>query len=155
MPSTYERRDNVATVLAADADSSWGLRPSRVVVDEFSWGRTDAHREFFWSLWSALGKVRGARILVATTAHWDRNGLCWQVCEQVKDDPAWHFSVRGQCASWVSPTFLEEQRRLLPAYLYEMLHANRWTQAGAEFLTWDEIDAIFDSALTPRMQQPT
>jgi hypothetical protein len=140
----HEAMDSTVTVLASDADSSWGLRPSLLFGDELSRWRTDATREFFWSLWSSLGKVRGARIVVATTAHWDRNGLCWQLREKVEHDPGWHFSVRGQCASWIRPEFLEEQRRLLPAHLYEMLHENRWTTVGAEFLTWDEIEAIFD-----------
>jgi phage terminase large subunit-like protein len=140
----HEAMDSTVAVLASDADSSWGLRPSRLFCDELSRWRTDAHKEFFWSLWSSLGKVHDARIVVATTAHWDRTGLCWQLREKVEHDPAWHFSVRGQCASWISPEFLEEQRRLLPAHLYEMLHENRWTTVGAEFLTWDEIEAVFD-----------
>lgn len=81
---------------------------------------------------------------MATTAHWDRTGLCWQLREKVEHDPAWHFSVHSQCASWIRPEFLEEQRRLLPDHLFRMLHLNEWTTVGAEFLTWDEIEAVFD-----------
>lgn len=148
----YDRTDSVVTVLAADADSSWGLRPSLLIVDELSRWRTPAHEDFFWSLWSSLGKVEGAQMLTCLTAHWDRNALAWRLREQVKDDPRWHFSVRGQCASWISPAFLEEQRRLLPPHLYEMLHENRWTTTGAEFLTWQEIESVFDAAHQERRE---
>ncbi len=148
----FDAHDSTCTVLPADAAGSWGLRPSLVIADELSQWRTAAHEEFFWSLWSSLGKVEGARLLVCLTAHWDRNGLAWRVREQVRDDPAWLFCVRQQCASWITAEFLEAQRRLLPAHLFEMLHENRWTEAGAEFLSWQEIDGIFDPAHQERRE---
>jgi phage terminase large subunit-like protein len=134
-------------VLPADAASSWGLRPSLVVLDELSSWAGHGAEEFFQSLFSSLGKVKGARALVATTAHWNRHGLCWNLRSQVEQDPAWSFMRRGQCASWVSPTFLDEQRRLLPPHVFEMLHENQWTEAGGNFLTWAEVDAIFRDAI--------
>jgi hypothetical protein len=140
---------SVLEVLAADAASSWGLRPSLLVLDELSaWPRQA--EVFFQALFSSLGKVPGARCLVATTAGWDRRGLCWKLREQVQLDPAWVFSRRGQCAAWVLGEFLEQQRRILPRHIYQMLHENIWTQAGTAFLTWGEIDAVFrQPALDP------
>jgi phage terminase large subunit-like protein len=134
---------SILQVLPADAASSWGLRPSLVVLDELSSWAGHGAEEFFQSLLSSLGKVKGARALVATTAHWDRHSLCWSLRSQVEQDPAWLFMRRGQCASWVSQAFLEEQRRLLPAHVYQMLHENEWTEAGGAYLTWAEVDAIF------------
>ena len=136
-------------VLAADAASSWGLRPSLVIVDELQAWRGEAAEELFWSLFSALGKVPGARMLVATTAGWDRTSLCWKLREQVRDDPGWVFSRRGQCASWVDPAFLEQQRRLLPEHVYRRLHENEWTEAGGAYLTYAEVEGIFDATMRP------
>jgi phage terminase large subunit-like protein len=142
----YDSRDSSVEVLPADSAGSWGWRPSLVVCDELSQWRTPAHEDFFWSLWSALGKVKGARILVCLTAHWDRTGLAWRVRKQVRRDPRWAFSRRAQCASWIRPEFLDEQRRLLPDHLFRMLHLNEWTQVGGSFFTWQEIDGIFTGA---------
>ena len=143
-PST----DASLEIMAADAGGSWGLRPSLVLADELSQWRSDAHQEVWQAVVSALGKVKGARLLVGTTAHWDRSGLCWSVRELARRSEAWLFSERGQCASWIDPAFLEEQRELLPQHVYAMLHANEWTEAGGEFLTWAEVDGVFDPALS-------
>lgn len=150
-PST----DAVLEIMPADSGGSWGLRPSLVIADELSQWRSDAHREVWQAVVSALGKVRGARVLVGTTAHWDRAGLCWSVRELTRESSAWLFSERGQCASWIDPAFLEEQRALLPAHVYEMLHENRWTEAGAEFLTWTEVDGVFDPKLPEEVEGAT
>lgn len=142
-PST----DASMEIMPADAGGSWGLRPSLVIADELGQWRSDGHREVWQAIVSALGKVKGARVLVSTTAHWDRTGLCWQVRELAQSSGDWLFSERGQCATWIAPAFLEQQRALLPAHVYEMLHENRWTEAGGEFLTWAEVDGVFDPAL--------
>jgi len=148
--AVVEATDSTLTVLAADAASSWGLRPVLVVLDELEAWRGDQATEFFYSLVSSLGKVKGARLLVCSTAGWDRTSLCWKLREQVRDDPAWIFVRRGQCASWVSPDFLEQQRRILPEHVFRMLHLNEWTEAGGAFLTHDEVADIFDEAMKVR-----
>ena len=141
---TARSTDSTLEVLAADAASSWGLRPSLVIADELSQWRGDAAEELFYALYSALGKVPGAQMVIATTAGWDRASLCWKLRERVRDDPAWVFSRIGQCASWVSPDFLEQQRRLLPEHVFRRLHLNEWTEAGGAYLTYAEVEGIFD-----------
>lgn len=145
--------DTKLEVLPADAAGSWGLRPSLVLVDELHAWRTERAQEFFEALYSSLGKVAGARMLVTTTAGWDKTSLCWNLREQVKDDPAWIFSRHGQVASWVSADFLEQQKRLLPAHVYSMLHDNEWTDAGGAFLTSQEVESIFDPDVHPTWQR--
>lgn len=140
---TARSTDSTLEVLAADAASSWGLRPSLVIADELSQWRGEPAEELFYSLYSALGKVPGARMMIVTTAGWDRTSLCWKLREQVKDDPAWVFSRIGQCASWVSPDFLEQQRRLLPEHVYRRLHENQWVESGGAYLTYAEVERIF------------
>jgi hypothetical protein len=144
-PST----DSTLEVLAADAASSWGLRPSLVVVDEFSQWRGDPAEEFFHALFSSLGKVAGARMLIATTSGWDKTSLAWKMREQMRDDPAWVFSRIGQMASWVSPEFLEQQRRILPAHVFARLHENLWTESGGAYLSFAEVSDIFSASLSP------
>lgn len=139
-----ESIDSTLEVLAADAASSWGLRPSLIVADELQAWQGERAEELFWALYSALGKVPGARMVVATTAGWDRTSICWKLREQVIDDPAWLFSQRGQCASWVSQSFLEQQRRILPEHVYRRLHLNEWTEGAGAFLTFAEVESIFD-----------
>lgn len=144
--------DNQLIVLPADAAGSWGLRPSLIVIDELEAWKGRNAEEFFYSLFSALGKVKGARVLVCSTAYWDKTCLCWKLREQVQDDPGWIFSRRGQCASWITPEFLEQQKRLLPAHVYQMLHENIWTEAGGSFLTYEEVDSIFNPEMKPVSQ---
>jgi len=135
-------------VLPADAPSAWGLRPSLIVLDELSSWSGHGAEEFFQALISSIGKTQGARAVIATTAHWDRHSLCWTLRSQVEQDPAWLFMRRGQCASWVSEGFLNEQRRLLPSHVYRMLHLNEWSEPGGAFLTWEEVDSIFRDEVT-------
>ena len=142
-PST----DSVLEIMPADAGGSWGLRPSLVLCDELSQWRSEGHAEVWQAVVSALGKVKGARLLVGTTAHWDREGLCWTVRELARRSDAWLFSERGQCASWIDAAFLDQQRELLPQHVYAMLHLNEWTEAGGSFLTWAEVDGVFDQTL--------
>lgn len=141
--------DSTLEVLAADAASSWGLRPALVVVDELQAWRGERAEELFHALYSALGKVPGARMLVSTTAGWDRTSLCWKLRERVQSDPAWLFSRRGQCASWVSQDFLQQQRRILPEHVYRRLHLNEWTEGSGAFLTFAEVESIFGGASVP------
>jgi hypothetical protein len=137
--------------LSADAASSWGLRPSLLIVDELAAWRGDGATEFWESLSSSLGKVRGARMLVATTAGWDRTSLAWKLRGIVEHDPGWTFRRRGQCASWIDPAFLDQQRRLLPDHVYRRLHLNEWTEAGGAWLTHREVESIFDADRRPRV----
>lgn len=150
----FDALDSKLEVLPADASGSWGLRPSFVLADELHAWRTQQATEFFEALYSSLGKVKGARMLVTTTAGWDRTSLCWRLREQVKDDPSWTFSRVGQCASWVSADFLAQQKRLLPAHSYAMLHDNIWTDAGGAFLTYAEVRSIFDERHRPALRCP-
>jgi len=132
---------SVLEVLAADSAGSWGKRPTLVIIDELSrWRGSDAE-ELLYSLHSSLGKRAGARMLVCTTAGNDTDSLAWQFRAAIMDDPAWAFSRRPQCASWISPEFLAEQKRTLPDIVYRQVHANEWTEGGIDpFVTperWD------------------
>jgi hypothetical protein len=137
-------------VLASDAPSAYGLRPDWIAVDELAeWRR----RELWDSLWIATGKRPGCRMLVISTAGWDRTSIAWEIRQIAEREPDWYFSARGQCASWISPEWLEQQRRTLPAHVFARLHENRWVEGAGAFLTAAEVDVVFDAALRPAAQR--
>lgn len=63
------RTGAVLEIIAADAESAWGIRPWLLVVDELAqWGTTGGPRRFFEAVSSAAAKVTGSRMVVLTTA---------------------------------------------------------------------------------------
>lgn len=131
-------------VLAANAPSAYGLRPDMIVVDELAeWRR----RELWDSLWSATGKRPRCRLLAISTAGWDQTSIAWEVRQIAEREADWYFSTRGPCASWVSDTWREQQRRTLPPHVFARLHLNEWVTGVGAFLTSQEVDSIFVEAL--------
>jgi hypothetical protein len=131
-------------VLSSDAPTAYGLRPDWIAVDELAeWRR----RELWDSLWTATGKRPRCRVLVISTAGWDQTSIAWEVRQIAEREPDWHFSSRGQCASWISHTWLAQQRRTLPPHVFARLHENRWVEGVGAFLTATDVDAVFGSDL--------
>lgn len=127
-------------VLSSDAPTAYGIRPDWIAADELAeWRR----RELWDSLWSATGKRPACRMLVITTAGWDFGGIAWEVRQIAERETDWHFSPRGQCASWIRPEWLEQQRRTLPAHVFARLHESRWIEGAGAFLTQAEVEGIF------------
>jgi len=139
-------------VLASDAPSAYGLRPDWIAVDELAEWRK---RELWDSLWTATGKRPGCRMLVISTAGWDRTSIAWEVRQIAQQEADWYFSARGQCASWISPAWLEQQRRTLPPHVFARLHESRWVEGAGAFLLAAEVDVVFDAALAPAAQRTT
>ncbi len=128
-------------VLSSDAPSSYGLRPDWLAVDELAeWRR----RELWDSLWTATGKRPRCRMLAITTA--GVPGIS-EIAEEVRriaqEEADWYFSARGQCASWIRPAWLAQQKRTLPAHVYARLHESRWVEGAGAWLTVEEVDGIF------------
>jgi hypothetical protein len=127
-------------VLASDAPSAYGLRPDLIFVDELAeWKK----RDLWDSLWTATGKRPGCRVLVISTAGWDKTRIAWEVRANANVEADWYFSSRGQCASWIRSEWLAQQRRTLPAHVFARLHECRWTDAGGAWLSSEQVDAIF------------
>src|SRR2546427_662664 len=130
---------------AADAPSSWGYAPSRVIIDEFSEWPESA--ESLWvSLWSSLPKRRGSAVVI-TTPGWNRDSLAYRVRTIAQRDPSWHFSATQEPAPWLDPETLEQQKRRLPSHVFERLFLGRWTDAGGAYLTFREVQTVFTDAL--------
>jgi phage terminase large subunit-like protein len=130
---------SVLDVLAADAASAWGLRPAFVVCDEFAqWPATRNAKGLWQAITSAMGKVPGAKLLCTTTsgdpAHWTRS-----IYDAARSSPAWSVQDVPGPLPWVSPTFLAEQRAMLPESVYRRLHQNEWCAAEDRLTNRDDV----------------
>jgi Terminase large subunit, ATPase domain len=124
-------KDNVLEVLTADAPTSWGLKPTLVLVDEVTVWR---NRELFDSLLSATGKMAGAQLLAISNAG-TLGSWQWDLREVVRTDEDWLFRTLepGQ-APWISDKWIESQRRILPPPVFDRVILNKWgTGEGAFF----------------------
>jgi hypothetical protein len=129
-------------VLAADEASSWGIRPSLLVVDEFAaWKTTQGPRRFWRSLFSALPKTRGSRLVVLTSPG-EPSHPAYGLLERARMSPErWRVSeVRGPCP-WLDPADLDEQRSELPEWEYRRLHLGEWAESADRLTSGDDLAA--------------
>lgn len=139
MPTTGARIE----VLAADAASSWGLRPYALVVDEFSaWGDTPGPRRLWESVSSAAAKLPDARMLVVTSAG-DPRSLAFRMLEHARTSPLWRVSEAEGPSPWMDRGRLDEQRARLPEPVFRALFLNQWIEAEGAFLDPDAVRRAF------------
>jgi len=134
-------RGVVLEALAADAASSWGLRPWFVVADEIAqWPTTAAPRTLWESVSSAAAKNPECRMVLLTSAgdpaHWSRN-----ILEHAEADALWRVNeVRGP-APWMDEARLKEQERRLPESSFRRLFLNEWTASEDRVASLDDLRA--------------
>jgi phage terminase large subunit-like protein len=126
--------------LAADAASSWGLRPFLCVVDELAqWGETGGPRRIWEALTSAVPKVNG-RLVVITTA-----GSPGHFSKRIRDhaaiDPLWRLAEATGPAPWIEQRLLDEQRRRLPESSYRRLFLNEWSSGDDSLVSEEDLRA--------------
>lgn len=144
--------DVVLEALAADAASSWGLRPWFVVVDEIAqWESTGGPRTLWESVSSAAAKNAEARMVLLTSAgdpaHWSRG-----ILDHAEADPFWRVNeVRGP-APWMDEERLAEQNRRLPESSFRRLFLNEWTAGEDRVASLDDLRACvtLDGPQDPR-----
>jgi hypothetical protein len=133
-------------VLAGDAPSAYGLRPDWIAVDELAeWTK----RALWDSLWTATGKRPSCRMLVISTAGWDRTSVAWEVRQHAEKETDWYFRSREQCASWIDSRWLQQQERTLPRHVFARLHLNQWVEGVGAWLSYHEVDRIFSNVDIP------
>lgn len=126
-------------VLAADAASSWGLRPSAVFCDELcQWPDTPAPKQLWASVSSAVAKRDDSRLIVLTTAG-DPSHFAHAVLEHALSSPLWRVNEVPGPAPWMDQERLAEQRARLSESLYSRLFLNRWTAAEDRLTTGDAL----------------
>jgi hypothetical protein len=134
-------------VISSDVRSSWGSLPDFVVCDELCHWKGP---ELWHSLASSAAKKPDCLLTVLTNAGVGR-GWQWDLRELARNSPEWHFhSLDGPHAPWISKSWLEEQRALLPPAVFERLWLNRWQHSDGEFVTLAQAEACRDAALRRR-----
>ena len=128
-------------ILAADAASTWGLKPRRVVCDEFCQWPSTANAKGVWTaILTSMGKVAGAKLLCTSTsgdpAHWSHG-----VYETALKSRAWSVQDVPGPLPWASEDFLAEQRLILPESVYRRLHLNQWSASEDRLTNLDDVRA--------------
>jgi len=148
---TAARSGSVLDVLAADAPSAWGLRPSFTIIDEIAaWPTTPGARKLFEAVTTAAGKVPRSRMVLLTTAgdpaHWSR-----KVLDHAKRDRLWRVHEVAGPPPWIDRERLSEQRRRLLPSVYARLFENVWTSAEDRLVSDDDLRACvtLDGPLPP------
>jgi phage terminase large subunit-like protein len=122
------------TILSSDVATSFGQLPDFIIADEIThWpeGKGDA---LWHSIFSAVAKRANCLLGVIANAGFTEH-FAWGVREKVKADPLWHFShLDGPRASWITESRLAEQRRLLPAVVFDRLWNNIWASGLGDAL---------------------
>ncbi|MFN3161571.1 MAG: terminase large subunit domain-containing protein [Rubinisphaera brasiliensis] len=132
------------TVISSDVQSSWGALPDFVICDELShWEKPD----LWYSLISSAAKKPRCLVVVLTNAGVGR-GWQFEVREAARKSDRWYFASLDGCqAPWITADWLEEQRQLLPAPVFDRLWNNRWQQSDGSFVSLAEAEACRDEGL--------
>ena len=118
----------VLEVLAADAASSWGLRPYFVAVDEIAqWRDTAQSRALYDSIRTSIAKKRG-RMVVCTTPG-DPGHFARSIRDHAETDPMWELREVPGPVPWMDSKFLAEQKRALTPSRYARLHDGVWAES--------------------------
>jgi phage terminase large subunit-like protein len=149
---TATRTGATLEALAADAASSWGLRPFLVVCDELTqWGETRGPKRLWESLSSAVPKTGGRLVCISTAgdpSHWSA-----KVRAHASSDPLWRCSEVEGPPPWMDAALVAEQRRRLPESSFQRLYENRW--ASGEDRLVDEQDLVAAVVLDgPQQRKP-
>lgn len=127
--------------LAADVAGSEGLLTPFIVVDELpNWADTASARGMWTSVFSALPKWRGCRLVVIGHAgdpsHWS-----FRILERARSSDQWRVVEVPGPLPWVRERDLEEQRfQLLPSQ-FEQRHLNRWVGSEDRLSTVEDVRA--------------
>jgi phage terminase large subunit-like protein len=142
----------VLEILAADAASTWGLKPALLIADEFcQWPSTVNGKGMWQALVSAMGKIRGAKLLCTSTSgdpsHWSH-----KVYETALKSKRWSVQEVPGPLPWVEEAFLDEQRGILPDSVFRRLHLNQWAAAEDRLTNLEDLRAcvMFTGSLVPQ-----
>jgi hypothetical protein len=91
---TMKATDSRFEILPYDIAGMWGLRPSRVIIDEMSEFPPKAE-EAWTALWTASGKVANARMLIISTPGFSADSLLHRVRAMAEQNPdTWYIAER-------------------------------------------------------------
>jgi len=130
--------------MAADAASSWGIKPAGVVIDELGWWPdVPQSRELLDSLLSSAAKVKGCRVAVITSPS-SPSHFSFKLKEHADEDPLWRLSEQVGPPPWLDEARVEEQKRRLSEPMYQRLFEGRWVEAEGQLADAAAIAAAVD-----------
>lgn len=139
-------------VEAADAASSFGLRPWAVVVDELAqWPATPNHRRLWSSITSAMPKVRDSRMLVITSPS-SPTSWAHEVFATAEASDQWRVSTVPGPSPWWTSADLDAVRATVTPAEYRRLILCEWAEADDNLTTAADIAALVEhpGPLEPR-----
>lgn len=146
------RNGSVLEVQAADAASAYGRKPAFSFLDEFcQWPNTANARGVWQAVASAMGKVKGAKLLCASTSgdpgHWSH-----KVYATALKSKRWSVQDVPGPLPWADPEYLAEQRSIFPESVYRRLHLNQWCAPEDRLTNIDDVRACVahDGILEPQ-----
>lgn len=127
--------------LPADAPGAQDLLTPLIVVDELpNWPSTKAAREMWATVFAAVPKWRGMRLVVIGHAgdpsHWS-----YPVLQRARVSSRWRVREVPGPTPWHDPADLEEQRALLAPSWFARRFLNVWTAAEDRLSTVDDVRA--------------
>ena len=147
--------DSVFRVLSTDAPSNHGTNASFVGIDEL-WQFEGTKDKEGRELWYAMthSPTREAITMVTTYAGSDTSSLLYELYQiglKKEDARQYTFWSHNNLSKWIDNEYLEQQRKRLPAHIFQRLHENRWTQGSNAFLSKAEVEACKDYMLKPQI----
>lgn len=125
------RTKSELTIMASDADTSFGPTPDFMIADELTHWPKGKGPGFWTALFSSAAKKPNCLFAVIANAG-KGMGKSWQwmIREQARLRPDWYYaSLDGPQASWITEAALEEQRAILVPAEFNRLFLNRWSVA--------------------------
>lgn len=139
-------------ILAADAAGVYGIRPSRLAVDEYcQWPDTRQARKFFEGLWTSLPKVKGSIGIITSTAGNPGHHSHATFKRAEAEAELWRVSMTHEPAPWIDLALIEAERRALTDSAFLRLWCNEWAQPDDALVSGDDLEAAatLDGPLAP------
>lgn len=151
----------IGRCVAHQYETAAGLNPNFTIFDEL-WAFND--RKFFDEL-TVVPTRKNPLIVIVTYAGYQEQGLLWDlytdgmegdtildtgdpeivVKRGRKDKRMFMFWTNKNMADWITPAYIDGQRRRMPPDVFARLHENRWVAAGSKFITQDDIDSVHNT----------
>lgn len=147
VPST----NSLYKVLSSDAPTLHGLNGSGIIFDEL-WNQPN--RDLYDALTQSPTRKEPLTFIISY-AGTDTTSLLYELYQtgiQRKDPKMYFFWSEKNLASWITEEYLEQQRKRLPAHVYQRLHENKWCQGENAFLSREEIEQCVDPVLKPQLE---
>jgi phage terminase large subunit-like protein len=144
----------VARVVAPNYKTSSGTNPNLTLFDElWAYEDTDSQnsRKFYDEL--TTSPIRKEPLtLVVSYAGFDEDSLLYEIYKrglEGKDKKMFFLWSHENLASWITPEYLNTQRKRLRPNTFLRLHENRWMSGESAFIDMEKWDSCIDPTHRP------